>query len=708
MEFNEITTWPELDGLSICCWDYETPGLWKDNIDRALCMSVKDMRTGKVIGSSDIDAMNDLIQDYDVHVGHNLIGFDFEVAKRLYDIDLSDKLVFDTLTMSKMFDKSRRSHSLKSWGTVTKDEKMDYVPAIDPDQPTYVENYVELRATKKGKQRPGPGWSGAVYTDFMQEYCDQDVASNGSLFTFFAKHMASLPFDTVQIEMETQKIISWQNRVGFAYDKQAGEVLEAKVYDEMQRLTRKLQSVFKPRAKLDKVIYAKETKSGKINGQPFRSWLSDYNDVIAKPEFDDEGNQISGVVSRFDYEPFNPGSRKQVVERLESQGYRFVHFTEPDKEHEFQGKTKVNFIYMSPYATKEERRAAWEEAVAKHVKKQGNRRGGRKELFKVKPLTCSTKSDSLQFAAERGFTDAALIDQYLTAQRVHGFLKRWNKEAVWHEDQGVWRIHGSVDPLGAATTRMTHSAPNLAQVPSPKKYLGKECRSLFVARPGYKIVGCDASGLELRCLAHYIDDAAYTYLVLEGDVHTHNQEAAGLDTRDDAKTFIYAFIYGAGNELLGALKGGGAREGKALKEQFLEANPKLRDLQEGVERLVKERGERSKAWPKTSYIDALDGRRVLVNPEKPYTSLNRLLQSMGAIVMKYWLVEVVKNAKAENIDFAPVANVHDEGQFEVRNDHAKRFAEICEAAFPTVSKNLDVRCLLEGKADIGDSWYETH
>jgi DNA polymerase I-like protein with 3'-5' exonuclease and polymerase domains len=52
-------------------------------------------------------------------------------------------------------------------------------------------------------------------------------------------------------------------------------------------------------------------------------------------------------------------------------------------------------------------------------------------------------------------------------------------------------------------TLCTHNSPNLAQVPAVGGFMGKECRELFIAREGYKLVGCDASGLELRCLGRY-------------------------------------------------------------------------------------------------------------------------------------------------------------------------------------------------------------
>src|SRR5690606_22039398 len=103
---------------------------------------------------------------------------------------------------------------------------------------------------------------------------------------------------------------------------------------------------------------------------------------------------------------------------------------------------------------------------------------------------------------------------------------------------------------------------NVAQTPRVGTPYGADCRACFVASPGYVLVGCDAEGLELRMLAHYMapyDGGAYVEAVVNGrkedetDVHNVNKRAAGLNKRDSAKTFIYALIYGAGDYKLGEI-----------------------------------------------------------------------------------------------------------------------------------------------------------
>src|SRR5690606_28269302 len=190
-----------------------------------------------------------------------------------------------------------------------------------------------------------------------------------------------------------------------------------------------------------------------------------------------------------------------------------------------------------------------------------------------------------------------------------------------------------VNTIGAVTGRCTHSNPNIAQVPGVGSPYGKECRELFCVDEGYKLVGADASGLELRCLAHYMaryDGGAYAKILLEGDIHTENQKAAGLPTRDDAKRFIYSFLYGAGDAKIGQIIGKGEAAGKKLKENFLKRTPALKRLREDVAAAVKKRG----------YLIGIDGRKLHVRSE--HAALNTLLQSAGALLVKQATVNLYR------------------------------------------------------------------
>ncbi|MBN5125489.1 ribonuclease H-like domain-containing protein [Stenotrophomonas maltophilia] len=265
------------------------------------------------------------------------------------------------------------------------------------------------------------------------------------------------------------------------------------------------------------------------------------------------------------------------------------------------------------------------------------------------------------------------------------------------------RIHGSVNQNAAVTGRMTHSKPNIAQVPKCGVPYGKECRSLFCVPTGKLQVGADASGLELRCLAHFMakhDGGEYAKVILEGDIHSVNQAAAGLPTRDNAKTFIYAFLYGAGDAKLGSIVGKGRQAGAKLRSKFLAGLPALEKLVRGVKKRAAEKG----------YLIGLDGRKLHIRSD--HAALNTLLQSAGALVMKKALVILDADLQAAGlvpgVHYEFLANVHDEWQIEVDEDKAEFVGKTAQAAIRKAGDHFGFRCPLDGEFKIGRNWAETH
>lgn len=286
--------------------------------------------------------------------------------------------------------------------------------------------------------------------------------------------------------------------------------------------------------------------------------------------------------------------------------------------------------------------------------------------------------------------EAKLINKFLLLQKRIAQVSSWI-EAI-REDG---RVHGKVITNGTVTGRMSHQSPNMAQIPAVYSPYGKECRALFIVNKGYKLVGVDASGLELRMLAHYMNDERYTNEVVNGDIHTANQIAAGLESRDKAKTFIYAFIYGAGSAKIGSIIGGSQRDGERVKEKFLRATPSLRRLREKVDRVAQRR-----------WVKGLDGRKIIIR--QAHSALNTLLQGAGAIVMKKALTLLDEYVIREQIKAFPVVNVHDEFQYEVEESRAEEFGKLAVQSIIDAGKQLNIRCPLNGEYKIGNNWSETH
>ena len=330
--------------------------------------------------------------------------------------------------------------------------------------------------------------------------------------------------------------------------------------------------------------------------------------------------------------PFNPGSRQQIAERLQEKGWK-------PKKHTEKGSIIVD----------------------------------------------ETTLEGIDIP------EALAIAEYLMLQKRIAQIESW-LSAV--ESDG--RVHGRVITNGAVTGRMTHMSPNMAQVPNSGAVYGPECRNLWTVEKGNRLVGIDASGLELRMLAHYMKDDAYTTEVVSGDIHTANQMAAGLETRNQAKTFIYAFLYGAGSPKIGSIVGGGAKEGQKLITSFLRNTPKLKALREKVGRIYSQKG----------WLPGLDGRKLLVRSE--HSALNTLLQGAGAIVMKQAVVLLSNRLKKEKIEHKFCANVHDEWQIETKEENADLVGQYGVQAIQEAGIVLEMNCPLDGEYKVGTTWKETH
>ena len=352
---------------------------------------------------------------------------------------------------------------------------------------------------------------------------------------------------------------------------------------------------------------------------------------IFPPIVTERTSEKTGKRLKDDVEVFNPGSRQQIAKRLKEKGWTPTKFTE-------KGQAIVDESTL----------------------------------------------------AGVDIPEAKAIAEYLLIQKRVAQIESWIDATA--EDQ---RIHGKVITNGAVTGRMTHSTPNMAQVPSVGSEYGSECRSLFIVDKGYKLVGCDAASLELRMLAHYMKDEQYAKEIVEGDIHTKNQTAAGLQTRAQAKTFIYALLYGAGPAKIGKIVGGSAAHGQKLIDTFLRNTPALARLRSKVEKLSV-RGT----------LPGLDGRKLYIR--SAHAALNTLLQSAGAIVMKKALVLLDKAIKNAQLDARFVVNVHDEFQIEAKEEHAQRVGELAVDSIKKAGVLLELRCPLDGEYKIGDNWCQTH
>jgi DNA polymerase I-like protein with 3'-5' exonuclease and polymerase domains len=427
----------------------------------------------------------------------------------------------------------------------------------------------------------------------MVDYCIQDVEITHALFT----HLSSSLLDwgqSIDLEHEVAIVVKKQEENGFKLDVPKCMTMLSDWQQSLIDIEEELQQVFQP--------------------------------ITTERYSDKTGKRLKDKVT-----VFNPGSRKQIAERLMKLGWK-------PKKHTEKGSVIVD------------------EKVLQTVR-----------IPQAKPIL-----------------------RYLLLQKRVAQVKSWIENV---SERG--RVHCKVRTNGAITGRMTHSKPNLAQVPRVGSEYGEECRSVWTVEDGNVLLGADASGLELRMLAHYMDDRNYTKEILSGDIHTANMQAAGLTDRDQAKTFIYAFLYGAGSAKIGQIVGGGEREGKRLIDSFLKNTPALQKLKDKVSRLAQ------KEW-----LPGLDGRRLIVRSQ--HSALNTLLQGAGAIVMKQALIMLNRKLIHANMDARFVANVHDEWQIETTEKDAETVGYFAVQSIRQAGIRLKLRCPLDGEFKVGLNWATTH
>jgi DNA polymerase-1 len=301
--------------------------------------------------------------------------------------------------------------------------------------------------------------------------------------------------------------------------------------------------------------------------------------------------------------------------------------------------------------------------------------------------------------------EAKIFGRYLMIQKRVAAVSSWLNLVG---DDG--RMHGRIITNGAVTGRATHNTPNMGQVPAVGKPYGAECRAMFGVAPGMMQVGVDLSGIELRCLGHYLNDQDWINELVKGDIHWFNAQSFGIvekgtvqdsknpehkTKRGNTKTLTYAVLYGSGAAKAGAIVGGNSAHGKKMINSFTKNTPGLMALKAKLSKFVKK-----------GHLPGLDGRRVWIRSE--HAALNTLLQSAGAIIAKQWLIECDRDLKAANIPAKLMAWVHDEVQYETAPEHATTLKEIVEAAATKAGVVLQFRCPVDAEGKIGVNWYETH
>ena len=580
----------------------------------------------------------DLLSSADVLIGHNIIGFDIPVIKKHFDVTFTNHIE-DTLVLSRLANPILTGgHSLDNWGYL-----------LYPND-----------ATKRKAEQPD-SWE--EYTEEMGQYCIQDVELNADIYYTLLKDLKEFSQESIDLEHAVAKIIKEQEVTGFMLDEKKATLLSSKLKSKMAEIEKQVHETFLPKWVDDKLIVPKLKKDKTLSKVG-----------LTGEEFDKVSRGVTSTDAKngFGYKCFVCNTVFPYLEKWIC------------PHHETVGKS-----IQDPKPFMRQKWVEFNLASRKQIGEYLIDFGWNPKKFTP---TGQPIVDESTLEKVKGIPEATLIAEFMMLQ------KRVAQVTSWLELSKDSRVHGFVIPNGARTGRMTHRSPNVAQTPGSHKPYGKECRECWAVPQGYKLVGIDASGLELRVLAHYMKDKDYINEIINTDIHSTNQRLAGLEHRNQAKTFIYALIYGGGDTKLGKTVGGNSKEGAALRSRFYDSLPSLRHLTHSVTRAAQSK----------HYLKALDRRIIHIRKEKVWTALNTLLQGGGAVVMKVALVLFNRKIKENNFDAKFVANIHDEWQLEVLESQAEQIGKLGVDSIIETGKVLEMLCPLDGEYKIGNNWNETH
>lgn len=570
-------------------------------------------------------------------VGHNFINFDGPVINRIVGPVIDMTKIVDTLVVSMSVDFGIGSHSLATWG-----EKLGYPK----------DNFKDFEGG---------------LTQEMLAYCHRDVEVTEQLFKHFSSQIKDKAWSkAMRLEHDVAIICQEMHEGGFEFDINSAEAMHLEITKRLQELEERIHQAFPPKLEVVKEIKYRT----KADGELFKN-VAEAIDTYPKTEI------VGDMLLCYDYITFNPGSTKQRIERLWDAGWNPVDRTVGHR--------------------------------------MALRDGNLDKLDYYNKYGWTVSEENLKTLPKSAPEGAHALAEWLTLEGRRSTLSEW-LQAFSHSNDT--RIHGSFMHIGSWTGRMAHRNPNMGNIPSvfhgePKTAVEKvksdydgRFRDLWTTPEGCHLVGTDASGIQLRILADIMESKQYIKAIIEGrsedqtDIHNLNRKALGLAgiTRDMAKTFIYAFLLGAGT----------AKIAQILKTNMGQAGKAVNNFTESIEGLSRLKKKVIPEIASQGYFRGYDGRRVVVPSE--HKTLAGMLQNGETLVMKYATRRWMEEASNQGLDFKVCTWVHDEWQTEVRGslEDAERLAKIQRDSIQWAGLELGIMCPLAGESSIGKSWKDTH
>lgn len=738
-------------------FDIETDGFLRQ-VTVCHCIVIKDINTGQVwrfrknAREDTIHKALAMLDEAETIIGHNIIAYDIPVLEKLFGWQpqaiIEDTMVHARLRFPDQKEKDFRlyeegklqgiligTHKLEAWGQRMGYWKGDYaeIKTAEGLALGYMKDSEEMRRHVWG------AWS-----QEMDDYCVQDVEVTAMLWEKLQQRETSK--EALLVQHLLADLLSRQEQAGFPFDTARAEQLRDELVIEQKRLEEELTIEFPgryvPAKAMDHAPIGRNVAGGEFpdfgiteeDEDNTRWWGYPEQKKRASPKWKFVLNPDGSIKSHAPYDEgawftkvkwqeFNPRSRPQITNRLQEMGW------EPEEEdYTEKGNVKANDVIL--------RRIAERFPVAEKLadlmainKLLGQLADGKNAWLKLvdddgRLRHYCNPCGAVTTRATHSFPNLAQVPAVRKKKaKVSALKPLTGKERMIVEPSAIWKtgpVKITNHALAAAAEKFApgqtikdwQDLPEEAEVEviilGLRGGWGYECRSLFYAPEGWVLVGSDLAGIELRCLAHRMaayDGGAYGRVLLEGDIHSENQRLAELDARDTAKTFIYAFLYGAGDEKIGKIVSPLSspekqrKIGKALKERFLRNLPALNKVIRDVQKQARRQ-----------YLLGLDDRRLFVRSK--HAALNTDLQGMGATIANWWLIFVHEFLEEEGLvwgeDYYQVAWVHDEIQIMCRDGLQDLVKEVCIDAAAEAGRYLGFKLPVDASADHGPDWATTH
>ncbi len=589
------------------------------------------------------------LEEAKLTAGHNICQYDIPVMEKLTGFQSKDQVRIDTLALSRLLYPDRFTHDLGSWAKKlrTKVHKVQN------------EDWTELSQN-------------------MIDRCVADILINEKLLTYFQvttnEHLEKNTnwLDALFLEQEVQAIHAEQTLTGVKYFVEQAKATMANFDGRMNVLKKIIMDGAPPVLDVPGVT--------KVKIQELREGLSD-DFVKGTTPFKKDGSTTAVVDRWFNEEDTVYGTEYRMRDTVAGRFCK-VEFLPMNVNSDTQIKKFLKQLGWVP--------DEW------NTKKQPNG-----TYLKTSPKLTETSYGSLPEGLGKTVVD------YRCLKHRRGLIQslKDDTKGALAKVRPDGRVSAEAITCGTPTARYRHSGA-VCNIPRPSSPWGKEIRELYGVEPGWWMVGIDLSGIEARMLAHFCamfdGGNAFAELILtkkDGGWHSANAELWNC-TRDQAKEFLYALMYGAGPTKLGNILGRDVKVGKRNRDAFMNAYTPYAELLIALEENITRNG---------GYLVGLDGRRFYIRNKKD--ALNTLLQGNSAIIFKKWMVDLARIRKEATAPIKQMIAYHDETQNEVQSEHrsiAEKFGEdACTAAY-SIGKQFKLRVDLAADYSIGRNWSDTH